>query len=118
MHSAVPLGVELEQRLYALDATRIDICLSLFPWVRFRREKPAVKMRTRLELRGNIPAFVYTSEGKVTEVKILDSIVPEAEALQGIGRSGMVGVGLLIPETAQQMEWLRRWSEEWVSGVC
>jgi hypothetical protein len=86
MHSADPLGVELEESLYALDATTIDLCLSLFPWARFRKNKAAVKMHTLLDLRGNIPAFVHISEGRVHEVKILDSIVPEAGAFYVMDR--------------------------------
>lgn len=57
LYAAKPMGVELDQSLYALDSTTIDLCLSLFPWARFHRTKAAVKMRTLLNLRGNIPTF-------------------------------------------------------------
>ena len=59
------MGVDLDESLYALDSTTIDLCLALFPWARFRRHKAAVKMHTLLDLRGNIPAFVHITDGKV-----------------------------------------------------
>jgi len=73
-----PLGVELDQNLYALDSTTIDLCLSLFPWARFRRHKAAVKMHTLLDLHGSIPTFIRITEGKTHDVNILDQIIPEA----------------------------------------
>ena len=71
-------AVELEQTAYALDTTTIDLCLSVFPWARFRQAKAAVKLRTLLDLRGNIPTFIHISDGKVHEVNVLDILVPEA----------------------------------------
>ena len=71
-------AVELEQTVYALDTTTIDLCLSVFPWARFRQAKAAVKMHTLLDLRGNIPTFVHISDGKMHEVNVLDILVPEA----------------------------------------
>src|SRR5271157_5445814 len=65
LYAAESMGVELDQTLYALDATTIDLCLSLFPSARFRRTKAAVKMHTLLDLRGNIPAFIHITDGKV-----------------------------------------------------
>jgi transposase len=73
-----PLGVELNENLYALDSTTIDLCLSLFPWARFRRHKAAVKMHTLLDLHGSIPTFIRITEGKTQDVNILDQIIPEA----------------------------------------
>jgi hypothetical protein len=73
-----PIGVDLDQSLYALDSTTIDLCLSLFPWARFRQHKAAVKMHTLLDLHGNIPTFIRITEGKVHDVNILDEILPEA----------------------------------------
>ena len=70
-------AVEIEQTVYALDSTTIDLCLSLFPWARFRKRKGAVKMHTLLDLRGNIPAFIQITDGKVHDVNILDNIIPE-----------------------------------------
>jgi len=73
-----PLSVELNENLYALDSTTIDLCLSLFPWARFRRHKAAVKMHTLLDLHGSIPTFIRITEGKTHDVNILDQIIPEA----------------------------------------
>jgi IS4 transposase len=66
--------------VYALDSTTIDLCLSLFPWAKFRRHKAAVKMHTLLDLHGNIPTFISITDGKVHDVNILDEIAPEAGA--------------------------------------
>ena len=81
-----PLGVDLDESLYALDSTTIDLCLALFPWARFRRRKAAVKMHALLDLRGNIPAFVQITDGKVHDVNVLDQIVPEAGAFYVMDR--------------------------------
>jgi len=70
-------GVELDETVYALDASTIDLCLSLFPWARFRKTKGAVKLHTLLDLRGNIPSFISITEGKVHDVNILDELIPE-----------------------------------------
>jgi hypothetical protein len=72
-----PFGAELKETVYALDATTIDLCLSLFPWARFRKNKAAVKLHTLLDLRGSIPSFIEITEGKVHEVNILDLLVLE-----------------------------------------
>jgi hypothetical protein len=74
-------GVELQQTVYALDATIIDLCLSLFPWAKFRNRKGAIKLHTLIDLRGNIPAFVIITHGKVHEVTILDELIIEAGAI-------------------------------------
>ena len=66
-----PIGVDLDQTLYALDSTTIDLCLSLFPWAGFRKHKAAVKMHTLLDLHGNIPTFIRITAGKVHDVNIL-----------------------------------------------
>src|ERR1700681_3089329 len=73
-----PIGVDLDQSLYALDSTTIDLCLSLFPCAKFRKHKAAVKMHTLLDLHGNIPTFIRITDGKVHDVNILDEIMPEA----------------------------------------
>jgi hypothetical protein len=86
LYASDPIGVVLEQSLYALDSTTIDLCLSLFPWARFRRRKAAVKMHTLLDLRGNIPTFIRITDGKVHDVNILDEIVPEAGAFYVMDR--------------------------------
>lgn len=71
-------AVELKQTIYALDTTTIDLCLSVFPWARFRQAKAAIKMHTLLDLRGNIPTFIHISDGKMHEVNVLDILTPEA----------------------------------------
>jgi hypothetical protein len=81
-----PIGVEMDQGLYALDSTTIDLCLSIFPWAKFRRHKAAVKMHTLLDLRGNIPTFIQITDGKVHDVNILDEILPEAGAFYVMDR--------------------------------
>lgn len=81
-----PIGVDLDQSLYALDSTTIDLCLELFPWARFRRRKAAVKMHTLLDLRGNIPTFIRISDGKLHDVNVLDDIPIEAGAFYVIDR--------------------------------
>jgi hypothetical protein len=81
-----PMGVDLEQSLYALDSTTIDLCLSLFPWARFRKHKAAVKMHTLLDLHGNIPTFIRVTEGKLHDVNILDELLPEAGAFYVMDR--------------------------------
>jgi len=70
------LGLDLEATVYALDASTIDLCLSLFPWARFRQAKGAVKMHTLLNLQGNIPEFILISDGKLHDVNVLDYLVP------------------------------------------
>ena len=75
------LGVELEQTAYALDATTIDLCLSLFPWARFRRTKAAIKMHTLLDVRGSIPTTVSVSDGLTHEVNWLDEVAFETNAI-------------------------------------
>jgi hypothetical protein len=80
MYAEDPIGVDLQHSLYALDSTTIDLCLTMFPWAKFRKQKAAVKMHTLLDLHGNIPTFIRISEGKVPDVKVLDDILPEAGA--------------------------------------
>jgi hypothetical protein len=80
-------GVELENTVYALDSTTIDLCLSLFPWALFRQRKGAVKLHTLLDLRGNIPTVCIITHGKVHDVNILDHIVPEAGAIYIVDRA-------------------------------
>jgi hypothetical protein len=78
--------VELDNTVYALDATTIDLCLSLFPWAPFRSTKAAVKLHTLLDLRGNIPAFIHISDGKTHEVNVLDMLPIEAGAFYVMDR--------------------------------
>jgi hypothetical protein len=71
------LGVDLDQTVYALDSTTIDLCLSVFPWARFRHTKSAIKLHTLLDLRGSIPSFIHISDGKLHDVNVLDLLLPE-----------------------------------------
>ena len=80
MYAQESFGVDLQETVYALDATTIDLCLSVFPWVVFRTAKAAIKLHTLLDLRGNIPTFIHISDGKVHEVNILDQLLPEPGA--------------------------------------
>jgi hypothetical protein len=80
LYAADSFGVDLEHTAYALDSTTIDLCLSLFPWAEFRRNKGAIKLHTLLDLRGNIPCFVLISDGKTSDVTVLDKLVIEPGA--------------------------------------
>jgi hypothetical protein len=87
LHACDLMGVDLHQSLYALDSTTIDLCLSLFPWAKFRQRKAAVKMHTLLDLHGNIPTFIRVTSGAVHDVNILDEIMPEAGAFYVMDRA-------------------------------
>ena len=87
LHACDLMGVDLHQSLYALDSTTIDLCLSLFPWAKFRQGKAAVKMHTLLDLHGNIPTFVRVTSGVVHDVNLLDEIMPEAGAFYVMDRA-------------------------------
>ena len=86
LYSEDPIGLDLDESLYALDSTTIDLCLSLFRWAKFRKNKGAVKMHTLLDLRGNIPTFISITDGKVHDVNILDEILPEPGAFYVMDR--------------------------------
>lgn len=87
LHACDLMGVDLHQSLYALDSTTIDLCLSLFPWAKFRQRKAAVKMHTLLDLHGNIPTFIRVTSGAVHDVNILDEIMPEAGSFYVMDRA-------------------------------
>ena len=70
-------AVDLDNTVYALDTTTIDLSLKVFPWAHFRKAKAAVKMHTQIDLRGNIPSFIHVSDGKMHEVNVLDLMTPE-----------------------------------------
>jgi hypothetical protein len=86
LYARDPIGEDLDQSLYALDSTTIDLCLSLFPWARFRQHKAAVRMHTLLDLHGNIPTFIEITEGTIHDVNILDQILPEPGAFYVMDR--------------------------------
>jgi len=84
-----PFGVQLKQAAYVLDSTTIDLCLSLFPWAKFRKRKGAIKLHTLLDLHGNIPVLVIVTHGKVHDVTIIDKILLEAGAIYIMDRGYM-----------------------------
>ena len=86
LYAGEPLSVDLEQTVYAFDSTTIDLCLTLFPWARFRRRKGAIKLHTLIDLRGNIPCFVHISTGKMHDVKALDHLPVEPGAFYVMDR--------------------------------
>ncbi|HET9786219.1 MAG TPA: IS4 family transposase [Pyrinomonadaceae bacterium] len=86
LYANEPFGVDLGETVYALDATTIDLCLSVFPWAPFRSTKAAIKLHTLLDLRGNIPTFLFISDGKLHEVNILDQLLPEPGAFYVMDR--------------------------------
>jgi len=79
-------GVELDNTVYALDSSTIDLCLSLFPWAKFRKAKGAVKLHALLNLRGSIPEFIHISDGKLHDVNVLDIMIPEAGSIYVMDR--------------------------------
>jgi len=95
LYSNEDFGIELEQTAYALDATLIDLCLSLFPWAKFRKRKGGVKLHTLLDLRGSIPTVVFITHGKIHEVKILDELFFEPGAIYIMDR-GYLDFGRLF----------------------
>lgn len=86
LYAQESFGVDLTNTVYALDATTIDLCLSVFPWALFRTTKAAIKLHTLLDLRGSIPSFIHISDGKLHEVNVLDLLIPEAGAFYVMDR--------------------------------
>jgi hypothetical protein len=86
LYSNEPFGIDLQQTVYALDATTIDLCLSMFPWAPFRQTKAAIKLHTLLDLRGNIPTFIHISDGTVHDVNVLDALPIEPGAFYVMDR--------------------------------
>ena len=87
LYAGDELGLDLKNTVYALDASTIDLCFSVFPWALFRSTKSAVKLHTLLDLRGNIPSFIHISEGKLHDVNALDMIIPEAGSFYVMDRA-------------------------------
>ena len=85
LYSKDSLGIDLSETVYALDSTTIDLCLSLFPWARFRTTKAAVKLHTLLDLRGGIPSFIHISDGRLHDVNVLDVLITEPGAFYVMG---------------------------------
>ena len=86
LYAGEDLGLELDNTVYALDASTIDLCLSVFPWAQFRKTKAAIKLHTLLDLRGNIPSFIHVSDGKLHDVNVLDLLLPEPGAFYVMDR--------------------------------
>ena len=87
LYAGEDLGVELDNTVYALDSSTIDLCLSVFPWALFRSTKSGVKLHTLLDLRGSIPAFIHVSEARRHDVNVLDLLVPEPGAFYVMDRA-------------------------------
>src|SRR5450755_595817 len=129
LYTGDPIGIDLDAGLYALDSTTIDLCLSLFPWARFRQHKAAIKLHTLLDLRGNIPTFIGITEGKVHDVKMLDQIFPEAGAFYVMDRGYIdferlfvftLSAAFFVVRTKENVLLQRRYSHEVdkSTGVC
>lgn len=119
LHAHDPIGVDLDHSLYALDSTTIDLCLSLFPWAKFRRAKAAVKMHTLLDLHGSIPTFIRISEGKLHDVNVLDDIDPEAGSFYVMDRGYLdfqrlyrftLSLAFFVVRTKENLQLQRRYS--------
>jgi len=119
MYANESLGFDLDSTVYALDSTTIDLCLSVFPWARFRARKAAIKMHTLLDLRGPIPTFIEVSEGKLHDVNILDTIAPEPGSFYVMDRAYVdfarlhvfhVGGAFFVTRTKQGIQLRRRYS--------
>jgi hypothetical protein len=89
LYSGDDFGIALDETVYALDSSTIDLCLSLFPWARFRfrKAKGAIKLHTLLDLRGNIPSFIFITDGKVHDVNVLDGLIPEPGSIYVMDRA-------------------------------
>jgi Domain of unknown function (DUF4372)/Transposase DDE domain len=87
LHAGEELGLELDDTVYCLDSTTIDLCMSLFPWAPYRATKAAVKVHTLLDLRGSIPAFIHVSDGRLHEIHVLDMLQYEPGAFYVMDRS-------------------------------
>jgi len=91
-----PFGIDLEQTVYALDATTIELCLSLFPWAHFRKNKGAIKLHTLLDLRGSIPSFIEITDGKIHEVNMLDTLILEPGSFYVMDRAYLDFIRLYV----------------------
>ena len=114
-----PFGLELDQTVYALDATTVDLCLSLFPWARFRTTKAGVKLHTLLDLRGSIPVFIWITDAKKGDVEVLDVLIPEPGSIYLMDR-GYVDFdrlhrlnearAIFVTRAKRNLRWRRRYS--------
>jgi hypothetical protein len=86
LYAQEPLALELDNTVYALDSTTINLCLALFPWAPFRSSEAAIKLHTLLDLRGPIPSFIHISDGTLHDINVLDMLIPEAGAFYVMDR--------------------------------
>ena len=117
LYTNEPMGVELEQTVYSLDSTTIDLCLSLFPWGRFRRHKGAVKLHTLIDLRGSIPTFVRITHGKTHDVTVLDHLPIEPGSFYVMDRGYVdflrlrrftIGLAFFVTRAKRGLDYTRR----------
>ena len=87
LYAGDDFGIQLDETAYALDASTIDLCLSVFPWAKFRKTKSGIKLHTLLDLRGNIPSFVDITDAKLHDVNVLDYLIPEIGAIYIMDRA-------------------------------
>jgi hypothetical protein len=121
LYANEPFGVDLKDTVYALDATTIDLCLSVFPWAPFRSTKAAIKLHTLLDLRGNIPSFIRISDGKWHEINLLDELIAEPGAFyvmdrgyidfERLGRLGEAG-SFFVTRAKSNLKVQRRYSRK------
>src|SRR5215813_2145316 len=119
LYADEPFGVDLNETVYALDTTTIDLCLSMFPWAPYMATKAAVKLHTLLDLRGNIPIFIHISDGKMHDVNVLDELIPEPAAFYVMDRGFLDYARLyrfhqagsfFVTRARSNMEYARRYS--------
>jgi len=112
-------GLELDETVYALDSTTIDLCLALFPWAHFRRCKGAIKLHTLLDVRGSIPSFIHITDGKVHDVNILDVLIPEPGSFYVMDRGYLdfarlyilaQGLAFFVIRSKENLRFRRRYS--------
>ena len=115
------LGLELDNTVYALDSSTVDLCLSAFPWARFRSTKGAVKLHTLLDLRGSIPTFMHISDGKLHDVKALDELPPEPGSIYVMDRAYIdferlfrlqLAAAFFVVRAKSNLRWRRRYSRQ------
>jgi hypothetical protein len=115
------LGMDLDTTVYALDSTTIDLCMTLFPWARFRKTKSAIKLHTLMNLRGSIPEFIHISDGKMHDVNILDMLAPMPGAFYIMDRAYLdfdrlhrlhLEKAFFVTRTKSNFKFKRRYSHE------
>jgi len=121
LYAGDDLGLDLDNTIYALDATTIDLCLTAFPWAHFRSTKAAVKLHTLLDLRGNIPTFIHISDGKLHDVNALDFMTLEAGAFYIMDRGYVdftrlykmhLGGAFFVTRDKSKLKYQRRYSHK------